>query len=140
MPVHDADDRGDVVLVDLLLDHRVGRRVALLELLLERGQLAVADLGDALEVSRALGPLRLAAQLVDPRRDLADPIERGLLFLPACGQLGVALLRLGQLALDRLAHVLRLLPHCRELDLELPHGPLRLVELQRRALDLHLQP
>ena len=43
------------------------RAVALGELLLERGQLAVADLGDALQVALALGALGLHAQLVDPR-------------------------------------------------------------------------
>ncbi len=78
------DDRRDVVLVDLLLHHRLGRRLALGELLLERGQLAVADLGDPLEVAGALGALGLHPQLVDPRRDLADPVERGLLLGPAC--------------------------------------------------------
>ena len=39
--------------------------VALGELLLERRQLAVADLGDALEVALALVALGLALQLVD---------------------------------------------------------------------------
>src|SRR5215471_11990212 len=55
-PPHDG---GDVVLVDLFLHHRVGclLRVALRELSLERGQLAVADLGDPLEVALALRPL-----------------------------------------------------------------------------------
>ena len=49
-----CDDGGDVVLVDLFLHHRVGgRAVALRELVLERRQLAVADLGDALEVALA---------------------------------------------------------------------------------------
>ena len=82
-----GDDGGDVVLVDLLLHHRLGRRVALRELLLERGQLAVADLGDALQVAGALGALGLHPQLVDPRRDLADPVERALLLGPAGGEL-----------------------------------------------------
>ena len=41
------------------------RLAALGELLLERGQQAVADLGDALEIAVALGPLGLHAQLVD---------------------------------------------------------------------------
>ena len=72
-------------------------------------------------------------------RDLADPVERGLLLRPAAGEPGVALLRVGELALDRLAHVLRLLAHRGELDLELPHGAVGLVELDRRAVDLHLQ-
>ena len=51
----------------------------------------------------------------------------------------MALLRVGELALDRLAHVLRLLAHRRELDLELAHGPVGLVELERARVDLHLQ-
>ena len=50
-----------------------------------------------------------------------------------------ALLRLGELALDRLAHLVRLLRHRRELDLELAHAALRLVELERRRVDLHAQ-
>ena len=58
-------------------------RLALRELLLERGQLAVADLGDALEVALALGALGLHPQLVDPARDLADPVERVLLLAPS---------------------------------------------------------
>src|SRR2546425_451298 len=45
----------------------------------------------------------------------------------------------GQLALDGLAHLLRLLLHRRQLDLELPDAPLRLVERQRRGIDLHPQ-
>ena len=47
-----GDHGGDVVLVDLLLDHRLELRLlALGELGLERRQLAVADLGDALQVA-----------------------------------------------------------------------------------------
>src|SRR5207244_5232501 len=90
-------DGCDVVLVDLLLDHRVGGllRVALLELLLERGQGAVADLGDTLEVALALRPLRLHPQRVDLLRDLADAVERLLLARPARSEPVAALLRLG---------------------------------------------
>ena len=139
IPVHERDDGGDVVLVDLLLHHRRLGRLPLLQLLLERGQLAVANLGDALQVAGALCALGLHAQLVDPVRDLADPVERGLLLRPAAGEPGVTLLRVGELPLDRLAHLLRLLAHRGELDLELPHGAVGLVELDRRAVDLHLQ-
>ena len=95
------DDRGDVVLVDLLLDHRA--RPAARARASSRsscGQLAVADLGDALEVALALGALGLHAQLVDPLRDLADALECLLLLRPAGGELVAALLRLGELALD----------------------------------------
>ena len=51
----------------------------------------------------------------------------------------MTLLRVGELTLDRLADLLRLLAHRGELDLELPHGAVGLVELDRRAVDLHLQ-
>ena len=55
----------------------------------------------------ALGALGLHAQLVDPLRDLLDAVERLLLLRPAGGELVAALLRLGELALDRLAHLRR---------------------------------
>ena len=113
--------------------------LALGQLGLERGQLAVADLGDALEVAGALGALGLHAQLVDPLRDLADALELLLLLRPAGGQLVAMRLGLGELALDRLAHVLRLLGHGGELDLELAHAALGLVQLERRGVDLHAQ-
>src|SRR5439155_6956574 len=45
-----CNDGGDVVLVDFLLDHRILGSLAFLELLFERGNLAVANLGDALQV------------------------------------------------------------------------------------------
>src|SRR5581483_9663727 len=115
-----CDDRRDVVLVDLLLDHRLGLLlVALRELLLERGQLAVADLGDALEVPLALGAFRLHAQRVDALRDLADPVERLLLARPARREAVATLLRLGELRLDRRAYLVLLPRHRGELDLEL---------------------
>jgi hypothetical protein len=56
-----SDDGGDVVLVDLLLHEQVALLRPLGEQLLELGDLAVADLGDALQVALALGALRLAA-------------------------------------------------------------------------------
>ena len=72
-----GDGRRDVVLVDLLLDHRVVLpALALGELALELGNLAVADLGDALQVAFALGALGLHAQLVDLPRRVLDVLER----------------------------------------------------------------
>ena len=86
IPVQRADDLGDVVLVDLLLDHRLALGLgALLELALELRQLAVADLGHALELAVPLGPLGLHAQLVDPPLDLADAVERLLLAVEQRG-------------------------------------------------------
>ena len=86
-----------------------------------------------------LGALGLHAQLVDLALDLADAVERLLLARPARGELVAALLRLGEVALDRLAPLLRLLAHRGELDLELAHAALGLVELERRRVDLHAQ-
>ena len=64
------DDGGDVVLVHLLLDHQVLRLrpVALGELALELGELAVPDLGRPVEIAGPLRALELHAQLVDPLR------------------------------------------------------------------------
>ena len=69
--------------------------------------------------------------------DLLDAVERLLLLRPARRELVPLRLRVGELALDRLAHVLGLLAHRGELDLELAHAPLGLVELERRGVDLH---
>ncbi len=86
-----------------------------------------------------LGAIGFDPELVDPARDLLDAVERFLLLGPAGGELVAPFLGLGQLALDGLAHVLRLLRHRGELDLELAHAPVGLVELERRRVDLHAQ-
>src|SRR5439155_6184030 len=111
-----------------------------LELALQLRQLAVADLGDALEVAVPLRPLGLHAQLVDAPLDLTDAVERLLLARPARGELVAEALRLRQLPLDRLTALLRFLAQCGELDLELAHAALGLVELERSGVDLHAQP
>ena len=93
-----------------------------------------------MEVALALGALGLHPQSVDLLRDLADAVERLLLARPARGKPVAALLGLRELGLERRAHLVRLPGHRGELDLELRHAPVRLVELDRRRLDLHLQP
>src|SRR5581483_2269064 len=128
------------VLVDLFLDHRVRLdAVAVRELLLELRKVAVPDLGDALQVALALLALGLALQLVDALRDLLHALERGLLLRPPRGERIPRLLRVSELPLNRVAHLGRLLLHRGELDLELAHAALRLVELDRRRVDLHAQ-
>jgi hypothetical protein len=89
---------------------------------------------------RGARPLGLHPQLVDLARDLLDAVEDVLLAGPARRELVATGLGLGELALDRLAHGRRLLRHRGELDLELRHAPLGLVELDRGAVDLHPQP
>ena len=108
--------------------------------LLELREQAVADLGDASEVAAALGALGLHPELVDLPRDLLDAVEDVLLVRPAAGELVAPRLRLGELLLERLARRGRLLRHRGELDLELRHAPLGLVELDRRRVDLHPEP
>ncbi len=54
-----------------------------------------------------------------------------LLTRPARGELVAHALRVRELALERLAHALGLVRHRGELDLELPHAPIGLVELDR---------
>ena len=137
MPVQRGNHLCNVVLVDLFLDHRLGDRLATVELAFEVGELAVPDLGRAVEVARALGALELHPQLVDPLRDLLDALEHFALRRPARGELVPALLRLCERSLDRLAHIVGLLAHRCQLDLELTHSALRLVELERRGVDLH---
>ena len=91
-----GDDGGDVVLVDLLLDHRGRLRLLALELAFELGQEPVADLGDASQLAVPLGALGLHAQLVDLPRDLLDAVEQVLLAGPAGAQLVPSCLRLGE--------------------------------------------
>ena len=88
----------------------------------------------------ALLALGLHAQLVDLPLDVGDALQRLLLARPARGELVAHRLRVRELALDRLAHGLGLVRHRRELDLELAHAPVGLVELDGRGVDLHPQP
>ena len=125
------DDGGDVVLVDLFLHHPLFGLppVALGELALQLRQLAVADLRRAREVAGALGTFELHTERIDLLRDLLDAVERLLFLRPARLQFVAPFLCLRELAFDGLLDVLRLLRHRGELDLELAHPSLRLVEL-----------
>ncbi len=114
------------------------------ELLLQRGDLAVQQARRGLEVAVALGPLGLAAQLVDSLLELTDPVEAGLLALPARVE-GVQLLgEVGQLAAQPrqplLGRVVGLSGERHLLHLEPVDGALQLVDLDRARVDLHAQP
>ena len=87
----------------------------------------------------ALGPLRLVPQVVDPLRDVLDPVEGLLLLRPATGERVARLLRLGEVPLDWSANLGLLLRHRRLLDLELAHAAVRFIKLDRRRVDLHPQ-
>ncbi len=112
--------------------------------LLQLRDLPVAQLGGALEVGLALGPLGLAAGFLQSRLGFVDRVDRPLLVLPAGVHLVEALVQLGELGLERLeprlGGVVGLLLHRLALDLELLDAPLDLVDLGRHRVDLDLQP
>ena len=87
----------------------------------------------------ALLAFGLHAQLVDLPLDVGDALQRVLLARPARRELVTNRLRIGELALERLADALGLVRHRGELDLELAHAAVRLVELDGRGVDLHAQ-
>ena len=87
---------GDILRIDLLLDHRTAGRsefVLLLEgrnLLLGLLDLAVADLGDLAVIALALGLLGLDLQLLDPVLVGLDLLQQVALPLPLGPHLGVS--------------------------------------------------
>ena len=94
MPVHDGDDPGDVLLGDLLLEHRavllqLGELVlGGLERLVRLRQIAVGDLRGAGEVADALGALGLALERLDFLLGGADLVDDRLFVAPLGHQAG----------------------------------------------------
>ena len=115
--------------------------LGLLERLLRLRQLLVGDPPRPLEVAAPLGGRQLVAQLLELLLQLGGARELALLGLPLRGQLGGALLQLGELAAQALQPVLRgavaLLLERRLLDPELEDAAVELVDLLGLAVDLH---
>ena len=151
MPGPLGDDLGDVLLGDLLGQHRAAVAMELSELRLllatffsSSGMRAVAQLRGALEVRVALGALGLA--LTSSSSALADLIWSIAPF-SFCQRAFIsdgALAQVGQLGLDRVEALLRglvlLLLQGLALDLELLDAALHLVDLGGHRVDLDLQP
>src|SRR4051794_64416 len=141
-------DLGHVLVVDLLLEEAaavgVGRLLRRRERLLEVGDLAILELGGALQVGVALGALDLALGAIELGLDVAHGAESVLLLLPLSLHRVGALAQVGELALDRLApfdrHRVGLLRQRLLLDLELHDAALDLVDLDRHRVDLDAQP
>ena len=76
------------------------------DLRVEGGDLAVQQPRSRLVVAVPLGALGLALQVVELLLQLADPVEAGLLLLPARGQRGELLLPVGQVGAQLLQPVL----------------------------------
>ena len=114
------------------------------ELLLDLGDAAVAQLGGLGQVAVALGALGLPAQRVQLLLELADDVDGVLLVLPPGGQLGQLLLLIGQLGAQLLQALLGrrvfFLGQRHLFDLESAHQALDLVDLDRPRVDLHPQP
>src|SRR4029453_16423343 len=142
-----GDDLGD-----LLAGHLLGEQGALalerrepllpgLEVLLELDQVAIADLGGALEVGGALGALELDFEGLALLLELPDLPDQALLVLPARLHRVAAVATLGDLALDAreplAARGVALLLQRLALDLELHALALDLVELLGHRVDLH---
>ena len=145
-----ADDFGDVLLVDLLLEHRLPllgrRRDALLfgaHHPLELGQTAVLQLGRLAIVASALRAFDLQAQLLQLFLELALALDGFLFLLPAGHQRRVLLLQIGELFLELLEALFRglvfLFSQRLALDLELHHAAVDLIELGGHRVDFHSQ-
>src|SRR5919206_446308 len=93
--------------------------------------------------ARERRPLELAAHLLEALLDARDLVDGVLLGLPLGLHRRRALAQLGELALDRLApgdrRVVLLLRQGGQLDLELEHAPVDLVDLDRHRVDLDPQ-
>ena len=142
-------DVADVFLVDLFLHQARAARLGLQlrfcggELLLELDQLAVLQLGGAVEIVLALRLLDLQLRRLDLLTQRAQRADRFLLALPACAQ-GVGLLfELRQLLLELLQPFARrgvgFLLERLALDLQLHDSARHLVELGRHGVDLGAQ-
>ena len=141
-----GDDLGDVLGVDLLLEHalvglefvEVGGR--LVDASLEFGDTAVPHLGGDGEVGLALD---LRAQALQLLLQGADRVDRLLLLLPVLTHLGGLGIERGQLVVQRLETLGRrgvgLLLERDLLDLELEDAPLDDVDLGRQRVDLDPQ-
>ena len=119
------DDVGDVVGADLLLEHRLAglhRLLGRLQRPLELGQPAVAELRGAGEVAVPLGALGVEADVLQLLLDPLDALDRGLVLLPAEGQLGQLLAAVGELLAERGQPL---------------QGGLVVLLAQRHLLDLH---
>ena len=104
----------------------------------------VLELGGPLEVGVALGALGLALGGLELGARLVDRVDRALSVCQRAFISRGGLLQVGELGLERLEARLRgvvvLLLERLPLDLELLDAAVDLVDLDRRGLDLHLQP
>ena len=144
-----GDDLGDVLLVDLFLQHgAVALQLAeplrhRVDLTLDHRNVAVAELGRALEIAVALGALGVEARLLQPFLAGLDRRDRVLLRLPVRDHAVAVLLQRLELCLQQvetlLARVVGFLGERGPLDLELADAPLDDVDLERHRIDLDAQ-
>ncbi|SPE30427.1 conserved hypothetical protein [Candidatus Sulfopaludibacter sp. SbA6] len=141
---------GDILLVHLFLDEPglsllLRKTVGVfLQLALQRSQLAVFQLGGAIEIVLPLRPLDFHLGLLHLLAKLAQAFDRVFLALPARGQ-GVGLgleirqffLQLGQ---PLFGSRILFLAQGLALDFELHDAPPRLIQLRGHGIDLRAQP
>ncbi len=144
------DHLGDVIGGDLLGHHQLPVRVAGLggggrvQLLLQRRDLPVEQPRGLLQVALALILLRLAAQLVKLGLQVTDPVQPGLLRLPAGVQRVKLLLLVRHVLTQRLQTLHRgrvgLRGQGQLLHGQPVHLTAQLVDLLGGRVDLHAQP
>ena len=119
------------------------RALSSVDLALEHGDVAVAELRGAFEVTVALGALGLELGDFEPLLALLDRRDRVLLGLPVGDHAVALLLERLQFGFDRLearlGRVVGFLLQRGALDLELPDAPLDHVDLERHRVDLDAQ-
>ncbi len=142
-------DLGDVLLVDLLLEHARRRApvrdglFVLANLPLEVGNPPVLQFGRLRVVARPLCAFHVEAQLFELFLLGAYALDGILLVRPLRGEAHALFLQVRQLALEPLEPLLRrgigFLAQGLALDLELHDAPTHFVELGRHRVDLHAQ-
>ncbi len=101
-----ADDFGDVLLVDFLLEHALALlqlgelQLFVLDLLFELRRAAVLQLGRFRVVAGALGALDLDAERLLVFLQFARPLDGLFLLLPVCGQLRALFLGVRELLVE----------------------------------------
>ena len=139
---------GDVLFVDLLLEHAAGARrrtrFLRLDLALEFRDAAVLQLRRPRVVALALRRFHVAPEAVEFFLQARRLRDRRLLLGPVGRQAALFLLQVGELLLELRQAVLRglvgFLAQGLALDLELHDAALHFVELGRHRVDLHAQP
>ena len=144
-----ADDFGDILFVDLFLEHALDRlqalqaRLLVLDLRLEFRDAAVLQFRRHRVVAGSLGLFHFDPHALELLLELPAGLDRFFLLLPMRAELQVLFLEVGEVLLELLQPLLRglvlLLAKGLAFDLELHDAAAHLVQFRRHRVDLHAQ-